>query len=108
MSEDGAVNYLLHPPTNPGDLLLWVVGLGLLVLKIYAFVDCLRQTDGAFPAHSKLTKPAWLAITGIGALLQVYLGGVFGILSIAGTVAAIVYLVDVKPAVSGSNNNTWY
>jgi hypothetical protein len=101
------VNYLLHPSFNPGDLLLWVVAVGLLVLKVYAFVDCLRQPQGAFPAHGKLTKPAWLAITGVAALLVLAQGYPLGILSIAGTVAAIVYFVDVKPAVSGSNNNSW-
>jgi hypothetical protein len=107
VSDSGGVNYLLHPPLNPGDLLLWVVGLGLLILKVYAFVDCLRQQDAAFPAHGKLTKPVWLAITGIAALLQLAIGGTLGLLPIIGTVAAIVYFVDVKPAVSGSNNNNW-
>ena len=102
------MNYLLHPPLNPGDLLLWIVGLGLLVLKGYAFVDCLRRGDAAFPAHGKLTKPAWLAITGFSALFQLLFGGVLNLPSILGTVAAIVYVVDVKPAVSGSNNNNWY
>lgn len=102
------MNYLLHPPLNPGDLLLWAVGLGLLVLKVYAFVDCLRQPDAAFPAHGKLTKPIWLAITGFAALFQLAFGGALGLLPIIGTVAAIVYFADVKPAVSGSNNNNWY
>jgi hypothetical protein len=86
----------------PANLLLSVLGLGLLVLKVYAFVDCLRHPESAFVAHGKLTKPAWLAITGIAALLQFFFGGVISLFSIVGTVAAIVYLVDVKPAVSGS------
>ena len=83
--------------------LLGLIGLGLLVLKVYAFIDCLRRPAGAFPAYSKLTKPIWAGITGVSALFQFLAWGPFGLLSIAGTVAAIVYLVDVKPAVSGTS-----
>ena len=94
------------PPTDPSGLLLWVLSVVLLVLKGYAFLDCTRRPAGAFEAFGKLTKPAWLAITGVAALLQLLVGGVIGILSLVGTVAAIVYVVDVKPAVSG-NASPW-
>ena len=94
------------PPTDPSGLLLWVLSVVLLVLKGYALVDCARRPAGAFVAFGKLSKPAWLAITGVAALLQLLSGGVIGILSLVGTVAAIVYIVDVKPAVSG-NANPW-
>ena len=89
------------PPADPSGLLLWILSIGLLVLKGYALLDCSRRDAGAFVAFGKLTKPAWLAITGVAALLQFLSGGVIGILSLLGTVAAIVYIVDVKPAVSG-------
>lgn len=94
------------PPTDPSGLLLWALSLFLLGLKGYALVDCARRPAGAFEAFGKLTKPAWLAITGIAAALQLLVGGVIGIVSLLGTVAAIVYIVDVKPAVSG-NANPW-
>jgi hypothetical protein len=92
------------PPTDPSGLLLWVLSVGLLALKGYALVDCARRPAGPFVAYGKLSKPAWLAITGVAALLQLVFGGVIGLLSLAGTVAAIVYVVDVKPAVSGTAN----
>lgn len=94
----------MHFLFDPAHLLLSVIGLGLLVLKVYAFIDCVRRPEGAFVAHGKLTKPAWMAITGIAALTQLVFGGVLGLFAIVGAVAAIVYLVDVKPAVSGSSN----
>lgn len=94
----------LHPPSSPSGLLLWALSLGLLVLKGYAAFDCVQRPAGAFVAFGKLTKPGWLAITCIAAFLQLTLGGVIGLLSLLGTVAAIVYIVDVKPAVSGSTN----
>jgi hypothetical protein len=94
----------VHLFLDPANLILSVVGLGLLVLKVYAFIDCLRRPAAAFVAYGKLTKPAWLAITGAAALFQLLFGGALGLFSIVGTVAAIVYLVDVKPAVSGTSN----
>lgn len=87
---------------DPSSLLLTVLDLGLLVLAGWAFVDCLRHPAAAFPAAGKLTKPAWLAITGVSVLLCLVLGaGVLGLLGAAVAVAVIVYLVDVRPAVRG-------
>ena len=77
--------------------LIGLIALGLFVLKLYALIDCATRPAGAFEAHGKQTKVIWLVILVVAVLLN----SVFGILGIAGTVAAIVYLVDVKPAVSG-------
>jgi hypothetical protein len=80
--------------------LLNVVWLGLEILKLWALVDCATRPVAAFPLHDKLTKTAWLVILVISALLGLVAGPI-GVLSIAGTIAAVVYLVDVRPAVSG-------
>lgn len=83
---------------GPTSLLLLALGLLSLGIKVFALVDAVRQPSPAFPAAGKLTKPVWVGIL-VAALL---LGGlsVLGIFGIAGTIAAIVYLVDVRPAVS--------
>jgi hypothetical protein len=83
--------------------LLTLVNLAVLVVTAYALVDCLRRPAAAFVAHGKQTKQIWLAILVVALVIAL----TFGFLSFLGTiavVAAIVYLVDVKPAVSGSNN----
>ncbi|MCU1693620.1 MAG: uncharacterized protein JWM64_2711 [Frankiales bacterium] len=80
---------------------LTVLDLGLLVLAGCAFVDCVRQDPQAFPAAGKLTKPAWLAITGVALLFALLPVGVLSLFGAAVAVASIVYLVDVKPAVTG-------
>lgn len=89
----------MHNVLNPGAGLLLLVGLGVLVLKVWALVDCATRPTEAFPLHGKLTKVAWLVILALALLL----GGtnVLGLFGLAGTIAAIVYLVDVRPAVSG-------
>jgi hypothetical protein len=84
---------------HPALALMSLVSLGLFILKLYALIDCATRPTAAFPLHNKLTKVAWLVILA----LAVVFGGL-GILGLAGTVAAIVYLVDVKPAVSGKSS----
>lgn len=82
-----------------GGLLL-VLNLGLLVLVVWALIDALTRPAAAFEAAGKQTKPIWLAILGVALLLVV--GGLAGVLGLFGAivaVAAIVYLVDVRPAV---------
>jgi len=70
----------------------------LLAVKAFAFVTALTFPAEAFTAADKLTKPAWLAILGIGLVFQLLGGGVIGIFNLIFTVAAFVYLVDVRPA----------
>jgi len=92
---DGCVDLFFF---NPAGLIMSVVGLGLFVIKAFALVDCAIRRKAAFDVHGKLNKPAWLVILGLALLLN---GDVIGLFGIAGTIAAIVYLVDVRPAVSG-------
>ena len=63
-------------------------------------IDALTRPPAAFVAAGKQTKQIWLAILG-GSLLLCVLGaaGYLGILGAVVAVAAIVYLVDVRPAV---------
>ena len=83
---------------HPAFALLSLIGFGLFVLKVWALIDCITRPAPAFELHNKLTKVAWLVILALAVLF-----GGLGILGLAGTVAAIVYLVDVKPAVSGQS-----
>ncbi|MGH3613391.1 MAG: DUF2516 family protein [Pseudonocardia sp.] len=83
-------------------------GLWLAAIPVggYAFVHALRQRADAFTAADKLTKPAWLGITGASAVLLLILynslgGGILSLFWLASLIAALVYIVDVKPAVIG-------
>jgi hypothetical protein len=77
---------------------LWVLLFGVLLLKVFAFVDAALRPAAAYEASGKLTKVAWLLFLGIAAFFDFMWGSVTSILTILGTVAMIVYLVDVRPA----------
>jgi hypothetical protein len=79
------------------NLLLLVLGLGGLALKIWALIDAISRPGPGFVAAGKLTKPIWIAILAAAVLLGST--SVLGFFALLGLVAAIVYLVDVRPAV---------
>ncbi len=89
----------------PADLIFldaWIMILAYyagLVLGVFAFVHALSQRADAYTAAERLTKPAWLGITGGGAfaLLLFSLSGPGAMFWLAGLVAVLVYMVDVRP-----------
>jgi len=94
------------------DVYYWidvVLFWGLLALKVWAAVDCVTRKAGAFRAAHKLSKPAWLALTiasaAIAAVPQLSPLNPF---SLIGTVVAMVYLADVRPAVREISGGSRY
>ncbi|MCZ2827877.1 DUF2516 family protein [Modestobacter sp. VKM Ac-2986] len=81
---------------------------GTLALALWALVDAVIRPASAYVAAGKLSKPAWLGITGVAALLLFVLGPL-SFLGLPAVVAAVVYLVDVRPAVRSlkPGNNPW-
>ncbi len=74
-------------------LVLWVL---FGIVKIWAFVDCVRRPAEAFPAVGRVSKVLWLILTGAAALTGLIPGLTIGIIGIAGIVVALVYLFDVR------------
>lgn len=89
-------------------LVLCVIAFGL---EAFALVDCITRKPAAFVAAGKLTKQLWSIILAVATAfgfiaLPPPLGigfGMLGLLSIAGVVAAAVYLTDVRPVVRGTS-----
>ena len=79
---------------------LYIVGFALFLFKAFVFVDVLTRRKDAFPAADKQTKPFWLIILGIAIVVDwLFDFNLLGILPVVGLIAAIVYAVDVRPAV---------
>jgi hypothetical protein len=76
-------------------------------LTVWAFVDALIRPAPGFVAAGKLTKPGWAAITGISTA-AIYFFGPMHFFGLPAVIAAVVYLVDVRPAVRGlRRGNSW-
>lgn len=71
-----------------------------IIMGVVALVDALRHRADAYPAADRRTKNFWLALLGGGLAAQILFpalgGGIMSIFGLAGIVAAIVYLVDVR------------
>jgi hypothetical protein len=82
---------------------------GAQALAVWAFVDALVRPAPGYVAAGKLTKPAWAAITGLAALVIFWQQTPLSFLGLPAVIAAVVYLVDVRPALRGlrRGNSNW-
>ena len=81
-----------------------VLSIAALCVEVWAFVDAVRRPTAAFPAVGKQTKPIWLVILGVAAVIGLWsstLGGpnLVSLFPIIAFVAAAIYLTDVRPKV---------
>jgi di/tricarboxylate transporter len=81
---------------SPLNGVFLIIHVAILVVIVYAFVDSLLHTDAAYRAAGKLHKTAWVTI-----LVVAFLFSLAGFLSVIGLIAALIYLLDVRPAVRG-------
>lgn len=83
------------------SLFMLVVAFALLGVKIFALVSALIYSGESYEAAGKLSKPAWCGILGLGVVAAVvFPGSPIGLINLAFTIAAFVYLADVRPALS--------
>lgn len=78
--------------------LLLVASLAIFVIQAWAFVDAVSHRPEAYVAADKLTKPTWLIILGVALAAHMLIWSPMSILNLVGAVAAIVYMVDARPA----------
>jgi hypothetical protein len=78
-----------------------IVTVALFALQAWAFLDAVARRPDAFVAADKLTKAAWLIILGIALGAHMLIWNPVSILNLLGAVAAIVYIVDARPAMQG-------
>jgi hypothetical protein len=86
---------------NSLDGLVLLIGLVTLVLKGFCLVDCALRPKDAFPIAEKQTKVFWLIILAIAFVWNLFVASPLNLINLAGIVAALVYVLDVRPAVRG-------
>jgi Protein of unknown function (DUF2516) len=90
---------LLALPISVDGWIMFLISWAGVVTGVFAFGHALTQRADAYTATEKLSKPAWLGITagGTAGCALFPFGTSLFILWIAGLVAVLVYLVDVRP-----------
>jgi hypothetical protein len=68
-----------------------------LVIQAVALIHCLTQRGDGFQAIGTLPKGAWAAIMAVCIVLTLLVSGAYGIFSLIGIGAAMIYLLDVRP-----------
>ncbi|MFD8967493.1 DUF2516 family protein [Streptomyces sp. NPDC059568] len=76
---------------------LWLLNLAMLALAVVALFLSATAREDAYRAADKQTKKFWLIILGITVAVNLLVPMLF--LQIAGLVATIVFMVDVRPAI---------
>lgn len=74
---------------------LGLISLAVLVGQVVVLIDAALKREDAYRAAGKLTKPGWLIILTVAIAANMLLGLLF---TIIGVVVAMVYWVDVRPA----------
>ena len=85
-------------------LVLWVL---FILIKAFAFIDCIRRPAQAYPAVSRQSKLLWLILTGVSLLAGIVVQDPLSLFGIAGLVASLVYLFDVRPRIIELLANRW-
>ena len=86
---------LLGIPNTIG-LIVWLVLAGV---KIFALITALMFSAEAYRAADKWTKPGWVIVLALAIALPFVLPIFF--INLGLTVAALVFLADVRPALAG-------
>lgn len=77
--------------------LTWFLSLALLAVMVVALIDASLRPGAAYVAASKQTKTLWVLVLAVASAAS-FVGGVTSLFGVAGLIAAIVYFVDVRPA----------
>jgi Protein of unknown function (DUF2516) len=80
---------------NYAAFIIWVV---LFFVKLFALCDAVIRKDALYVAADKQNKAFWLLLLVVFLALHIVLRDPRHILNLIGTVAAFVYLADVRPA----------
>ena len=78
--------------------LLLIASLAMFAVQAWAFIDAVSHRPEAYVAADKLTKPTWLIILGVALAAHMLIWNAMSFLNLIGTVAALVYIVDARPA----------
>jgi hypothetical protein len=91
---------LTNPLASLSGLVLLVIGLAQLAALVFSLLHAIRVRADAFPAAGKQSKLFWSALLAVSLVLRLTISSPLDLFGIIATIAAIVYIVDVRPAIN--------
>lgn len=90
--------------TNPlgslADLVLLIIGLAQLAALVFSLTHAIRVRGDAFGAAAKQSKMFWVSLLAVSLVLRLTISSPLDLFGIIASIAAIVYIVDVRPAIN--------
>jgi hypothetical protein len=68
----------------------------LFAVKVFALVDCVARDKNSFARVETLSKGGWIVLLVLAVIAHVWDWGPIGFLNLAGTLAALVYLAQLR------------
>lgn len=78
------------------EILTLALSVVLFGVKVFALVDCVARNPAEIERASQVSKNGWLVILSLSVVAHVVTWGHIGILNLLGTVAALVYLAQLR------------
>ena len=91
---------LTNPLESLSGLVLTIVSLAQLVALVFGLTHAVRVRSDAFTAAGKQSKKFWMALLAVSLILRLTISSPLDLFGVIASVAAIVYIVDVRPAVN--------
>lgn len=86
------------------SLVTLIVSIGLILLSVWAVVDCARRPANLFPYIERQSKTLWLILTALAIAAAILGGVIFWIIS---AVISLVYLFDLRPKFEQVGNRSY-
>lgn len=77
-------------------MLVLALSLALFAVKAFALIDCLVRNPASFDRAETIAKQGWVIILILAVAAHLVRWSPFGLLNLVGTVAALVYLVQLR------------
>lgn len=91
---------LTNPLESLSGLVLTVVSLAQLAALVFSLSHAVRVRSDAFPAAGKQSKMFWASLLGVSLVLRLTISSPLDLFGVIASIAAIVYIVDVRPAIN--------
>ena len=89
-----------NPLASLSGLVLLVIGIAQLGALVFSLLHAVRVRSDAFTAAGKQSKVFWTALLAVSLVLRLTISSPLDLFGIIASIAAIVYIVDVRPAIN--------